>query len=457
MSNALNWLRNNPVTIVSAVIALLALGIFGYAYTLNSGLRERMQDQRQAMNALDGLRNGSVPFPNEDPTQPEITVRGITINQGVIDEFEVIYSRFDAQFENLYQYALQRNQADKEPMLDGLFPRPANAGRPFDARLAYRNRLMAMLDPPKAGDDILPVGLNAGGTPDPLFVSDQVADAQKVTEDSIYSTRFEASQSGFTENEFQDIFEAQQTRLVDVLKGTADSISVYAITDPLDPNFPFEIMPWAAPSAQDSPDLPDMWEAQVQLWVMEDIVRAIAAANAQAEEETGAVGVPASVVKRLTSLTVEPGYVGLDSGGLAGGTDIPELAAERIPSANRPQPDNFVVSPTGRVTNGVYLVRFATLQADIAFSKLPLLLDAIDSINFMAIVDVDIQDVDEYEVMQDLYFYGSDDVVEATITIEAILFRDWLAPMMPADVREMLAQPEPADDNNRRARNRGQR
>ncbi|MEM0914759.1 MAG: hypothetical protein AAGK09_09140 [Planctomycetota bacterium] len=457
MSNLLNWLRNNPVTIASAVIALIALGIFGYTYTLNSALRERMQDQRQAMNTLDSLRNQTVPFPNEDPTQPEISVRGVTINQGVIDEFEIIYSRFDGQFEDLYEYVLQRNQAGKEPMLDGLFPQPANAGRPFDARLAYRNRLLAMLGPPTPGGGEPQAALNAGGTPDPLYVADQVADAQKVSEDSIYSTRFEAQSSGFTENEVQDIFEAQQARLVDVLKGAADGISVYAATEPFDPAFPFEIMPWAAPSAQDSPDLLDMWEAQVQLWVLEDVVRAIAAANAQAEEESGAAGVPASVVKRLISLTVEPGYVGFDSGGLAGGTDIPELAAERVPAANRPQPDNFVVSPTGRITNGVYLVRFATLQADVAFSKLPLLLDAIDSINFMAVVDIDIQDVDEYEVMQELYFYGSDDVVEATIAIESILFRDWLAPMMPDDVREMLAQPDPADDNNRRTRNRGQR
>ncbi|MEM6755738.1 MAG: hypothetical protein AAF586_01105 [Planctomycetota bacterium] len=451
MTNVLNWVRNNPITVAAIVVALVAAGLFGYAYTLNTALQERMQAQRQPLSTLDSLRRQSIPFPNADPTQPEIPVQNIAINQGVIDEFEVIFGRFDRQFEDLYAYAIRRNRDGKQVMLEGLFPSPASADLPFDARSAYRDRVVALLG--AAGDDTSGPALDASEPPSSERIANEIADAEESTLDTIVSIRLEAQEGGLTESETQEVFEAKQQRLVDVLQDAASQATVYADTDPFSPDFPFVIQGWALDV--DPPTVAEMWEGQMQLWVLEDVVEAIELANERAAEASGLSGVPASVVKRLISLTVEPGYIGLDSGGLAGGSGRDADTPLRMPAPNVQQPPNFVVSPSGRATNGVYLVRYATLQADISINKLPLLIDAIDEVNFMTIVDMDVRRVDEYEMLNENYFYGSDDVAEVTLTIETVWFRDWLAPMMPAVIARSVGQPARDNQGNQGGQRRG--
>ncbi|MEM9790178.1 MAG: hypothetical protein AAF842_07200, partial [Planctomycetota bacterium] len=95
------------------------------------------------------------------------------------------------------------------------------------------------------------------------------------------------------------------------------------------------------------------------------------------------------------------------------------------------------------------------LQADISINKLPLLIDAIDEVNFMTIVDMDVRRVDEYEMLNENYFYGSDDVAEVTLTIETVWFRDWLAPMMPAVIARSVGQPARDNQGNQGGQRRG--
>jgi len=457
VSNFLNWLRNNPITVAAVVVALIAVGIFGYTYTLNNALRERMDEGSRPISSLDSLRQQSIMFPNPDPTQSEIRVSPVTINPPIIERFEQIYGEFDNQFRELYQFAVDRNQVGKEVMLEGLFPSPRSANLPFEARNAYSQRLRSFLDAPSGNSEsnrlagLSSPALNAGLPPEPARIDSEVADAEESTYNAIVSSRLEARESGLTESETADILAAKRQRYVDVLQDAASQIDLYAETDPRGGGFPFDIMPWAAASG--SPAVNDMWEGQMQLWVLEDVVTAIATANSQAAEASPRTGVPASVVKRLLRLSVEPGYVGLSSAGIAEGGSQPENPDRLIPSPAQAQLENFVVSPTGRATNGVYLVRHAVLNAHVAFNKLPLLIDAIDATNFMTVIDVELENVDTYDALQERYFYGNDDVVSARIRIETLWFRDWLAPLMPRDIRRQLAQPDP--DNDRRGGRRG--
>jgi len=457
VSNFLNWLRNNPVTVAAVVVALVAVGVFAYAYTLNSALRERMDAQSRPISSLDSLRRQSVMFPNPDPTKSEIRVSPVTINPPIIERFEEIYGEFDDQFRELYRFAVDRNQAGKQVMLEGLFPSPRSANLPFEARNAYGQRLTGFLEAPSGTAEanrlagLSPPALNAGTPPEAERIQNEVADAEESTYNAIVSSRLEARETGLTESESADILAAKRQRYVDVLQDTASQIDLYAQTNPRMAGFPFGVMAWS--TASGSPAVTDMWEGQMQLWVLEDVVTAIATANDRAADASPRAGVPASVVKRLLSLNVEPGYVGLSSAGIAEGDSQPSNPASLIPSPTQPQPENFVVSPTGRATNGVYLVRHAVLDAHVAFNKLPLLIAAIDATNFMTVVDVDLENVDTYAALEERYFYGSDDVVAASIRIETLWFREWLAPLMPEAIRQRLAQPDP--DNDRRGGRRG--
>ncbi|MEM6333194.1 MAG: hypothetical protein AAF823_07640 [Planctomycetota bacterium] len=467
MTNVLNWLRNNPISVAAIVVSLVALGIFGYAHLRNGALQARMAEQSRDLSTLSNLKSQTVNYPNSDPTQPEIAVRNISINQGVIDEFKIIYSEFDEQFTNLYDYTLEQNRAGKAAMLDGLFPSPANPSIPFDARVRYKDSLVALLQPPPPTNDDsesntpAPPRLDAGTPPTEERVATEVFDAQERTENSIISSRLEAETEGFTADEQEDILAEKRQALLDVLTDTASNFSVYA-GQPGTPEFPFVVAQWA--DLNTSPPIDLIWEAQMQLWVLEDVVSAIATANRDAQAKSGGTGVVGSVVKRLLRLDVEPGYVGLSNPGMAddstnrptggfsfGGDPrgrssnaalIAGDAGSLIRSPEQAQPDNFVVSPTGRMTNGVYIVRHAVLNAHVSFNEINLLMEAVKQTNFMTVIDVDILQVDEFDVMADRYFYGSDDVVEVRMRIEVLYLREWLEPYMPSDIRRQLGVPQ---------------
>jgi hypothetical protein len=456
VTNFINWLKNNPITVVAFVIVLLAAGVFGYTHLVNTSLQERMQSQARPLGSLDSLKNQTIMFPNADPTQPEKQVRNVSINPPIIERFRQIYGQFDQQYRDLYQIAVARNQLGKQPMLDGLFPTPDTFGRPFDAKNEYLRQLRSFLESPgeqsPSAEGLFPAALNAGLATDPSRLDNEVADAEQATYSAIVSRRGEARETGLTDDERDDILAAKRQRYIDILQDTATQIDVYVdAMNPRDPYSPFEVMPWAVDDG--SPAIPNVWEGQMQLWVLQDLVSAIAMANAQAAESSDRQGVPASVVKRLLSIRVLPGYVGLTSSGMAGDEVSATANPDRyITSPTETQPVNFVVSPTGRTTNGIYLVRHAEITAHVAFNKLPLLVNAIDATNFASVIDVDFVGVSPYETLAQRYFYGGDDVVEATIRVESLWFRDWLSPLMPDTIRTRVAQP---DSTPRRGGRRG--
>jgi hypothetical protein len=98
-------------------------------------------------------------------------------------------------------------------------------------------------------------------------------------------------------------------------------------------------------------------------------------------------------------------------------------------------------SVTGRVShdgNQLYDVRPVTLSLIVSSERLPEILDAISSTNFMSVIDLDVSRVDPWEDLKQGYYYGDEHVVRVDLTIETIWLRQWLKAYMPATVKTLM-------------------
>jgi len=96
---------------------------------------------------------------------------------------------------------------------------------------------------------------------------------------------------------------------------------------------------------------------------------------------------------------------------------------------------DFSMSPTGRRSNGMYDVWHVTLDVHIDLAQLTTFVNALSETNFMTVLNVQLSDLDEYELLREGYFYGQGDMVRAQIVVETLWFRDWTVGMMPNDIK----------------------
>jgi len=191
-----------------------------------------------------------------------------------------------------------------------------------------------------------------------------------------------------------------------------------------------------------------VFEITWDYWVLKDVLSAIADANTN--DRGRRLDVPQGVVKRVESITIEPLAISR-----VPGDDGPRPPEGRHIAANRPsQPDrNGLIgtwegwSLTGRLThpgNDLYDVRPVTMSLVVDSRRIPELFASLSRTNFMTVLDMDVERVDEWEHLREGYFYGESPVVRVSLTIETVWLREWTAPMMPARVRRDLGVRENA-------------
>ncbi len=75
----------------------------------------------------------------------------------------------------------------------------------------------------------------------------------------------------------------------------------------------------------------------------------------------------------------------------------------------------------------------------VSSERLPKLIDQITKTNFMTVTNVTLEKADPWQDLERGFFYGNEPIVRATLTIETIWFRSWMVPMMPTDLRYLMA------------------
>lgn len=521
MNKIIDWIKSNPFISVCAVVALAGLLGLGYLRFVQAPrfIESRSQELKQINTRQKSLMSIRVPLPNADLNAPPIEVTAV-VNQVVINDVNGVYSAIRDQYDLIRAEISDVNSKRHLPVLLGgseIWP-DGDTENKFDLYVQaaddYRKHFEALFSYGQSNAWNMPA-LRASGPP----TKAEVEQVLSSTAFNFINSIGVGSASSLTKEQADQLYREQRVELMNLLTGRAKSIHLYADLpaeqDPfayvaeetdrtsggtfgadrgstdkqqtdngLPAGYPFQIAAW---SFADSPPKPDqLWEGQVQLWIMRDIMQAIANLNrveqgievAQADGTTSTKPATAlnSPVKRLLRLETLPGYVGLhtiggvfdeqgdsaalnptgrfggrggfgDEGGFGAGgsagrdsasvyTDPPLERKPKKPTERAE--DHFGISPTGRVSNAVYDVRHTRLIIDIQWDKLPALMQALRELNFMTVVKAEVQDIDEYEVLRQGYVYGQSDVVRADLLIESLWFREWTGELMPKTVREKL-------------------
>ena len=114
-----------------------------------------------------------------------------------------------------------------------------------------------------------------------------------------------------------------------------------------------------------------------------------------------------------------------------------------IPGQASSDPDgelkpNTLVSPTGRVSNGLYDVFHFTVVADVEAAHVGDFLRALGYQRFITPFSADIRSVDNAVELGKGYMYGETPMLNVTVPCEILYLRKWNEPFMPQSIKTLL-------------------
>lgn len=405
----LSWIAQHIVIVVSAIVIVAAMpaGLIlgmGKAAKIRSEAASDIERRMRSINMA--------PFNYELPpllsTQQPASFRrppNKATNQAV-----AAYMRESAAVaDQTYAAALSWNSADRPLLVEGLFPAPD------PSQVASKLQEVIRVWPLAQRQALREFG--AGSPPDPAQVRARI-DAER---DLWLRRAAERGESAEEASKSPDLRKRLSEVRVGMYMERARNLTFYAADDAI-----ANVQPWAA---TDLPGLDVAWDWQFRTWFHHDILKALALAN------TDSAGVRQSVldgpVKRIIGVSVAPWrYEG--------------QAPQQPISALAPIPMNFEVSFTGLgAPSPLYDARYATASVVIDSARLPRLLDAFNAAGLMTVIDVRLDDYDARPDLQEGFAYGGGALVRATLRIESIWLREWMAPLMPEKVRQALGVPPP--------------
>jgi hypothetical protein len=119
------------------------------------------------------------------------------------------------------------------------------------------------------------------------------------------------------------------------------------------------------------------------------------------------------------------------------------------PDGSMPIEPDFSWAHTGRFgfpnkPNALYDIRYATVELIVDPLRLPLVIDAINRTNFMTVLEQRARTIPPGADLSFGYDYGQLNLVQATLRIELVYFREWRVPAMPPEIRTRLGIASPA-------------
>lgn len=416
------WAKSNWLILVLSGVALAAAPT---AYVFSSKMHKNLvaDHQAKAQKDLTAFASYQTKYSIPSVRQPDQKAfeAEAPLNKKLIDFFQVRRDSIKAESAKVGSEAAKFNEGEGDnkrvPLVQGVFPKYP----PGDKQV--RQAAMIRAYTTTAHQEMLKK-FGAGMPPDPARIAEELKQAQDIRKAALLST---SGLTQLTQEQEASIKEQLMTERLNAYLRQASTISFYADMK----SFPEVPTLDAAPK---EPTLAMQWDWQWRYWIHSDIVAAISLANKQrspGEPE----GVPASAVKRLLKVTMEPASFAdvLD--------EIPPSESEVVPTATNPVPVDTSVSITGRRSrpdNQFYDVRVCTVEAVVAPDRLPAFFDALAKTNFMTVLKCDLDDYNPADDLREGYYYGNEHVVKATIAVETLWLRAWTVPYMPEPVKKTL-------------------
>jgi hypothetical protein len=411
MSNIMEVIKKNLISVISGVIAIAAIAV---AFTMLSGEKDELNKELEARKSVHGslsqLLNGNRTLPTVSIT-PDAQAEKLPRfpSQKIIDQGDAMVKELEKASKEILEAAVKMNKHElQEP---GSLPSPP-PGMPYRFRESYQR----FFPPPPTSplQSQLAKDLGAGMPPTPEEIRFKVEEkSNQIKKDRLIQTATGFNNSQQVQEEIAQMARELPRTLRDQI---AASSRVY-----INPQT-FTAHPQILAAAGAPTDV-SIYEAQLMLWMQQDVVAAVNDANKDSKS------IKDSVVKHLVRVTAMPSPI-MPTGG------TPSV------DPDAPVPKEPAVSPTGRVCNGMYDVYHIQVEADVDAARLPDFLRAFGHNRFMTPLWADLRSVDLAMERAAGHDYGDKPVVNAKVQLEVLYLRAWDKPLMPKDVRAKFGIPD---------------
>jgi len=413
-------IKKNILSIVCGVLVIAAVVVYfvwvnGSLYPdLQASVNTRKSQYETLNNLLGKTRNlpvielkttQAVPLPCFPTTE-------------VIQQAKQVTTKLTGQSAQILKMATELNK--HKPLIDGVF----NTPKPSDtAKLLFRDEYY------KYVTNRIPEMLNAARPPS----EDDVADREeklwneKYAKMIYYVNGAEANREQVDQQYMAEIAGLRQQ----IEKERAEKNTVYLDQTAVTTNQQLWKTEASPPDAQ-------VWYSQMALWVQGDLLDSIKSLNERVlktkpENQRNIVNAP---VKHIVSVDVPQGaemYFRISD------TSIEGLQAGT---------QDFMSSPTGRTSGPIYDVIKFTLIVKMDAHYLPTLIQDLARGKFITVHKLDTTTVDPNLARDEGFYYGESPIVQATITGEALMLRDWTLKLVREVVKKRLPGNAPAADGS---------
>jgi hypothetical protein len=413
---ALAWVKANPVIVASLAVMLVVPGVaWWFASDIHAEADKAAEARAKEMDALEKLEKTPVEIalPGRAPEQQT----GVVTTK-MVSAYEEMAGKLRADSLQVQKAAVEHNRAGRTQLLAPVVVTDKNANliadEVFDAIEAHEKAMLAEL--------------RVGGPVPDASLAEQLQRRQ----DQFIAGEKKTDRKSLNEEQVGRLREALREKRLQIYADRASNVSFFGDIGALGlPASSAEAGPATAPNFSARLFL---W--QWRTWIVDDILRALAAAN---KPYRSVMDAP---VKRLVSINVAEEALPAPAAPAAGGGEAPAADAAPAPAAAIPAidpksavPYDFRRSFTGLASNSLYDVRRATVNLVVATTMLPDVLDAIARQNFMTVVSVTVRPADAFAAIDDGFVYGAAPVSDVRLVIESIWLREWTGKLMPPELQ----------------------
>ncbi len=407
MKAVLQILKKNMISIILAVLVILSIVAKFYPLAgMYLSLQDQLNGRVSAAEHVEGLLSSQRHMPLLSPDQTDQAVLDVFPTQEVIDAGKAAIAELTEQADKLVQAAVQKNI--HAPLFPSELPKPDDStkysfAQKYISETTNLNRWVT--------------SLNSCGIPTLQDIADETAKRQA----TIFA-QFGVVPGGTASPAMTQAIETftQQTATLaqDMQLDRAKQYSIYMEPDAL----PFDATIGIV--AGKLPQSGQIWDAQLQMWIVDDVTNAIARINSKYSDPDMPGGPPSntilhSPIKRIEKLQTIAPILATSAGDLG----------EGVGSATPFEP---TISPTGRVSNALYDAYRFDLSLVVDAAKIPDILRALQLDQFMTVLNVQILEVVDPAVAAGAgYRYGDKPVVRLEIDGEDLLMKNWTADLLP--------------------------
>lgn len=452
MNKVIAFIKGNLIVVISVVL-ILALLPTGYVFASkwNAKVQTKVKDaynsEKSRLNSS-GRVNYALPAVLEG--EADITETRAP-NDQVTEFYKQAKEARIAQVNEVVERGEAFNKGDHVELVPGLLP---DAGDPRSRQRLGRTMseaIVGTLDTPSVYQRKLQ-RLNAGSPPNPEVLAQTLEQARNQREQDLKGNNPDGN---LTEDQRKQLDEEMTSRRLGAYISRAKSLTFYCGTDAFVNGEAsgeattvsrdgYSIIPavnWSPSQITESVAFTWLWD----YWIVSDILDAAALANTNAA--SGAMSIPEAPVKRIDLIRISA----LEVNQVAASDDTGTARGSRGVSDDPTAAGAADATITGREPaqpNSPYDIRTVEVVAVVSSRDLPKFIDAIGKVNFMTVLDLDLQTVDIWEELKQGFYYGEDHVVRVAMTIESVWLRSWVSPLMPDPVKQTLGIPvrQNADD-----------